>query len=270
MCRQEADIIRYSLAHMMAQGVDGIILEDRESPDGTALEAEATAHSLNPSLPVIVRREQNTGYLQPEVMTRLAHLAGERGADWIIPWDVDELWTAPDGTVAEVLRRSGASVVHVQQQYHYSTVLDDLHEPNPFRRMRWRTNGFVPWSKVAFRYAPDIRIGHGAHSILNEAARGGTGISIRHFPVRSFEQMVSKVLTTAESFNLQYPDDPSWAGQGPSINCLWSLYRQSGIAALREVWKKGDPRTDHTGYVCVANPEGFGLVEQPAHYRGAV
>lgn len=275
MMKNEADIIRYSLAHMMAQGVDGIIIEDRGSTDGTAVTAEETALIVNPQLPVIVRREKNTGYFQPEVMTRLAKLAGERGAEWIIPWDIDELWTAASGTVAGALRRAEGSVVHIRQFYYYSTVLDDRREPNPFKRMRWRTSDFRPWSKCAFRYYPGVRVGHGAHSVslpvtVDLNYEPTNDIVIHHFPVRSFDQMVSKVRTTAESFDLEYPNDPSWAGQGPSIHYLWNLYRRGGIEALKAVWESGDPATDHAGYVCVRQPVNFGLVEDPAPYKGAL
>src|SRR5881394_2910564 len=103
MVKDEADIIQATVCHMLTQ-VDQVIVADNMSTDGTRNILDSLL-VLN-SLPVEVVDDNDPAYYQSSKMTHLARLAYLRGADWVVPFDADELWTANGATVKETLERA--------------------------------------------------------------------------------------------------------------------------------------------------------------------
>src|SRR5260221_177566 len=97
MCRDEADVIAGTLLHLAGE-VDEIIVADNNSIDGTR---EILAE-LEDSIPLTVFDDPDVGYYQSAKMSHLARIAGERGAEWVLAYDADELWLA-EHKIAEVL-----------------------------------------------------------------------------------------------------------------------------------------------------------------------
>jgi len=98
----QENTIAHTVQHLARQGIDAFLIADNGSTDGTAdvlrsLAKEHCVHVLTDSL---------QDYLQGTKMTILAELARRQGADWIVPFDADELWFAGEGTVADFLRSS--------------------------------------------------------------------------------------------------------------------------------------------------------------------
>ncbi|WP_306893051.1 glycosyltransferase family 2 protein [Agromyces albus] len=105
MVRDEADIIRATLEHHRAQGVDRIIVTDNGSVDGTTeiLEEYASDGLVDLHFDPVHQKQQS------EVVTAMARDAyTEYGADWVINADADEFWVArnPARTIRDVLENT--------------------------------------------------------------------------------------------------------------------------------------------------------------------
>src|SRR4029077_15297367 len=89
--RSEADIIAVTIRYHLQLGLDGVLVLDNASSDGTDQILERLAQTDNR-----VRWSRHEGeYQQAELTTGLARDAFRAGADWIIPFDADEFWYAP-------------------------------------------------------------------------------------------------------------------------------------------------------------------------------
>jgi hypothetical protein len=109
MVRNEADIVEVNVRHHLAEGVDRFLVVDNGSSDDT---------------PAVLDRLQQEGllewrsdpgaYRQADLTTELAREAWRRGADWIIPIDADEFWTAVGGNLRDVLSRSSAGALQIE------------------------------------------------------------------------------------------------------------------------------------------------------------
>ncbi len=107
MVRNEADIIRPSVLYHLSLGLDQITVVDNGSTDGTDRELEQLRREDSR-----VRWSRDHGpFLPSRVMTALARQAFREGADWVVPFDADEFWHVPRGTLRERLGRSEAGVL---------------------------------------------------------------------------------------------------------------------------------------------------------------
>src|SRR5579863_306513 len=99
MVRDEADVIETVIGNLLAQGVERVVIADNLSTDDTPAVLERLARSH----PVTVLVDRLPAYYQAEKTTLLARAAVRAGARWVLPFDADEVWTAPDTTVAQWL-----------------------------------------------------------------------------------------------------------------------------------------------------------------------
>jgi hypothetical protein len=271
LIRDEEDIIGYTLAHLVAQGIDGILLQDNGSIDSTV--ERVREFNPYPSIPVILRVEDggDIPYNQSSNMSALAEEAASLGAGHIIPFDADELWYCNLGPVAEIIRKNNYACHHVYQWFHYCTVRDDPAELNPYKRMKYRAEDASPWRKVCFRSVPGVKIGGGNHTVCysdgNSIERGPyADIRIRHFPCRSFKQMAAKIIRHGRGMDAEHPGDPGWGKDGPVHNILYRGFQKEGIEYLERAWESEDPRFFATGFVMVKDIDNFGLIENAAPY----
>jgi glycosyltransferase involved in cell wall biosynthesis len=186
MVRDEEDIIGHTLAHLLAQ-VDHAIVADNLSVDSTRKILE----SFGQAVTVVV--DDDPGYTQSVKMTRLAHMAGDMGADWVIPFDADEAWWLPD------LDDLDADVVTCRPHV-YVPQPSDPDDPNPLTRIQWRLPEPEPQHKVIFRYHPDAALHMGQHDVDRTGARC-EGTRVRHYQYRSIEQVRRKVTNGVGAYN---------------------------------------------------------------------
>jgi glycosyltransferase involved in cell wall biosynthesis len=255
-CRNESDIIAYTLKHLLSQGMTGIVVADHCSTDNTSeiLEAEADL------APIVVLREPNPIFHQSQIMTSLAAIAADEGADWVLCCDSDELYYCPNGhTLAEAI---GALPEHIQSigiGFHEYAVtgLDDPSEPNPYKRMKWRHHEPGRLTKIGFRYEPAVALTEGNHGVIwsgsGKTDEGRTAHSLRmaHFPYRSPEQFISKVVNSGRDL-----DDLS-VKTSTHLREFKKIFKEGGAEALKTYFME---------HFYHDNPSG--LVRDPAPYGG--
>lgn len=195
MVKDEADIIGAVLAHMRGQ-VDELIVADNLSIDGTREVLEAAD--------VTVVDDDDPAYRQSEKMTALAQRAAAAGADWVVPFDADEVWYSPFAPrIADVLADISAQWLCASATlYDHVATGDDPPEEDPTQRMAYRRREPGPLPKVACRVRDDLLIAQGNHAA--HYAGGATVVEdqlvVRHFPYRSAEQFEHKVRNGAAAY----------------------------------------------------------------------
>ena len=163
LVKDEADVIEWTLRHLHRQDVDAAIVADNGSTDGTREILDRLVAETDGWL--AVQDDPEVGYWQSAKTTALAHEAHERGFDWVIPCDADEMWVAADGrTVGAWLRGVPPDVLLARAAlYNYVPTAEDPADSNPFTRIGWRLAEPAPLGKVACRLRPDLTVEAGNH-----------------------------------------------------------------------------------------------------------
>lgn len=237
MIKDEADIIEQSIAWMLTQ-VDALIVYDNESTDGTS----DLLHSFGQ--PVEVLTDSQVGYYQSRKMSDLAALAAQDGADWVIPFDADEIWYSPFGRLADILAKHEGAIATAPIYDHVATA-EDGEEDNPVERIGWRRREPCPLHKVACRPSLPVTISQGNHGAAYPTQSPLDGqFVIRHYPNRSVEQLVRKVRNGAAAYaatDLPLDQGQHWREWG-------QLLEQGGEEAIgdlfREWYWSADPSAD--------------------------
>ena len=253
-------MIATTLRHMATQ-VDELIVADNGSTDGTRYLLDELAREL----PLTVLDDLEPAYLQSAKMTRLAGMAGGFGAEWIVPFDADEIWYSNDGRIGDVLGEVGDGMAMVAAEVfdHVATGRDPA-EPDPVRRMQWRRRDRLPLPKVAVRWRSDLTIHQGNHG----ADFGGvlpasqTLLVVRHFPYRSAEQLVRKVANGSAAYraagDLLPPDAGAhWRQWGAILD-------EHGPDAIGDLFRRWYWRADPTRDVIVEHERLRRLIHDPA------
>lgn len=192
LVKDEADVIAQTVRHMATQ-VDHLLVADNMSTDGT----RDILADLARELPLTVIDDTETAHYQARKLTALALRAAATGAEWVAPFDADELMTSPGGRLADVLAEQKRRIwVLSVALLEYRPTTSDHDDPDPYRRIGWRQTQPNTLPKVVCRCHPDLLIGEGSHT----AHYAGTvprsilgGVVTRHFPYRSATQFVSKM-----------------------------------------------------------------------------
>jgi glycosyltransferase involved in cell wall biosynthesis len=200
MVRNEADIIEESIRHLFRQGIDGVLVADNGSTDGTGEKLRSLSTELN----VHVASDGIAAHWQSAKMTRLSKWAIAEGAEWVVPFDADEFWFGPPGmTLAEYL----ASVQHdvVQAAWYQFRPVAEKIEPQFLGRFPYRDELPDDLCKVAFRRNALAVLGNGNHRVMHPGPVTD-GLRIAHYRYRSLDQMRAKVRGGAAALSLtDYP-----------------------------------------------------------------
>lgn len=207
LCRDEADILESMLRFHLERGVDLIIATDNGSVDGSLeiLQRFERGGRLR-----LLQEPQHT-HDQAVWVTRMARLAAELGASWVIHSDADEFWWPRSGDLKTTLEASPAGVEA------WSVVRRNLLPPprdtadqRPFyrrqtllERQSLNSNGKPLPPKVCHRADPRISVSDGNHSLSRDGQRLITtpheGLEILHVPIRSYPQLERKIRQGAEA-----------------------------------------------------------------------
>ncbi len=188
MMHNEEDVAEHVVLHMLEQGVDAVVVADNMSDDRTP----DILASLAARLPVHVVRDTWSAHAQGTKMTLVAALARSCGADWVIPFDADELWFADGCSVSAFLRATSADIVTASIHNVFPSVDDDESERDPFFRLTRFDVTPARVQKVAIRPHRVFKLSEGNLDVNMGGARSA-GLYIAHFPFRSFEQMAAKL-----------------------------------------------------------------------------
>lgn len=260
MFRDEEDVAEHVVRHLAEEGFDGVLIADNNSVDGTAKRLADLAQELDGSCRVVVIEDPEIGYYQSAKMTKLAAAAhNEFGADWIVPFDADEVWYSRTTTrLAETLTALPPIVGWITATLfnHFPSALDPVGD-NPFETIQWREAGPGKLPKIAFRYDDAAVIQMGNHAVVGAGIGAGAdlGIEIRHFPYRSFEQFMRKARNGEEAY--------AATDLSPDFGAHWRGYatilRNYGEDVLRrDVFEK---------YFWFLSPVDEGMVWDPAPFR---
>ena len=238
--RDEEDILEATLDYHLARGVDFVVATDNLSTDGTPdiLERYRRAGVLH------VIREPRDDYAQGRWVTRMARLAAETfGADWVINGDADEFWWPAHGSlktclaavpphygVVEAPRNNFVADPSRTGPFHHRLVLRETASCNPL--------GEPLPPKVCHRGDPQVVVAQGNHVATGPdlgAVLDGAGLSVLHFPVRSFAQFENKIVLGGRAYarNAELP---------AAIGHVWrTLYHTQQAGRLREAYDRLAP-----------------------------
>ena len=202
LCRDEEDILNEMIRFHFDQGVDLIVATDNGSEDTSRLILERYSRSGR----LILLDEHQHNHDQAIWVSRMAQLATDKGADWIIHSDADEFWWPENDDLKTVLRRSPPSVEAWKvDRSNFLPPRERLnHSRKPFHqrqkireRQSMNSMGHPLPPKICHRAGQDLFIADGNHAVM----RNGTPITahhhqelqILHFPIRSYVQLKRKV-----------------------------------------------------------------------------
>jgi hypothetical protein len=192
--KNEADIIVPVVEHLLRQGVDGILIADNGSSDDTPLLLArlASNHSL------YVAQDREPGHFQGYKMDLLCDAARRAGADWLVPFDADEFWFAPVGTLADFFRSCRAHKVSASVYNLYPA------EGVAFGEGQWLLERHPHTSKkCAFRSHRYARLYEGNHWV-RRPGWATDGLRVLHVPWRSYDQFRRKGVQGLESLSHTY------------------------------------------------------------------
>ncbi len=244
LVRDLQDIVEANIAYHLSRGVDHVIVTDNGSVDDTCAIVAAFARTGR----VTLIGEARDDYDQPAWVTRMARMAAEMGADWVINNDADEMWWPLDGDLKATLERVSpeyGSVIAPRANMLPLRALDG----HPFERMVFRdtrsVNGLgrpLP-GKAAHRAAPDVEVQPGNHAVSSPSlgpAAPADDILIYHYPHRSYAQLERKIALggAAVARNTSMPH---------SVFDVWrDLYERLRAGTLRD-WYDRLPHADDPG-----------------------
>lgn len=241
MVRDELDVIEYTLRHLASEGVDGIIVADNGSVDGTFEWLKTLEDQTDLGCHFMLLQDPEVGYYQSRKMTTLVDIARQMGADWVIPFDADEVWWADGGSLHDVVAKLDAADLQPRAaalHNYFPTKNPPKNTPNPFQRILRRDPQPAPLPKVLVRPVPGIQIHQGNHGatvpgVLPRYLR--SSLHVGHFPWRSYAQFERKVRNGLEAYRAtDLPEDMGahWRSYGEMLE----THGPDALRAHYETW----------------------------------
>lgn len=241
--KNEADIIESFVRHNLGR-LDALVLIDDGSVDGTReilLSLEAEGLNL-----VTLEWDGSVGHEQSMKLSELLlALTSRMNFGWVFPLDADEAIDCESRATLEMTLRKLAPgrVGTLPWRTYIPTAADDWAQTNPFRRIIHRKARETPqFYKVAIpasqlRYAL-IVIASGSHTARRAAAFKQLSmtpleeVALAHFPVRSPDQLVSKVICGWLSMCATGSGRPS---RGFHWRDMYAQFMRDGVPTTEEI-----------------------------------
>lgn len=240
LVRDEEDVLKANLDYHFAQGVDFVIATDNRSLDSTA----DILKSYEKKGKLLYIFEGDDDYSQHKWVTRMARMAyTEYNASWVINSDADEFWWVVGGGSLDVFFMSIKKEINIVEapRNDFAPPACLSKKDNFYDHMIYRKKDSMTYvgkkvlPKRAHRGASMVEVGQGNHNIYNigDQVVANAGIEILHFPVRSYEQFLNKIINGGRSYskNKVLP-----ARMGNEWRALYEIYRENGD--LRDSYRK--------------------------------
>lgn len=236
LVRDEEDILALNLEHHLALGVDQVLVTDNRSVDATPdILAEYHRHGV-----VRVLQERGDNFDQWRWVTRMARIAVDEGADWIIHSDADEFWCPAEGMLPDALRTVPREYgIAVASRYNFPPT---AYEAAPFyERLVIRDTasrnamGRPLPGKCCHRSSPDVRVAQGNHAVWARGLRRQPQllpVDILHFPMRTFRQFEQRIVIGGQAYtrNQELP-----LNIGDTWRRLYAMHQQGTLRAYWEM-----------------------------------
>ena len=242
LVRDEAELVRANIRFHAQLGVDCFVVTDNGSVDSTA----EVLRDLSTEYELIVIDEPRYVMQQDVWVERMASVARDRlGADWILNSDADEFWLPAEGVSLGSVFETSAGVLLFPRRNVLPTQRDVAMPDYAFHRNTWKViRPFEnaadyqsrPWGlteipmtftrigdKAACRLEGLRSIQYGNHGAEHDAPKmRSTAVEIRHFPLRSYDEFLTKVYNHGKSLesNPALPDSIGW-----HVRRWWGLHR---------------------------------------------
>jgi Glycosyl transferase family 2 len=245
--RDEVDVVGATIEHLLRQGIDNVLVADNGSVDGTVdLLTELSAREPR----VHLAHDGERAHHQSEKITWLAHLAWRHGADWVVPFDADELLFAENSALAPWLRQQSATVVHAS--FHHMVATSPTHDVQAATEFVLDATSDSP-GKVVARSHPLLEVIPGNHAV-SRVGQHTRGLHIAHAIYRSPTQVARKFrqgMAAAE------------AGRGTWPGEHWVKGSALGDADVAEVWAaisngRPEPRINFSAIGPMVRVQPFG------------
>jgi hypothetical protein len=252
--RNEADLLPVNIRYHAAQGVTEFRIVDNGSSDATT----RLLRELSRRFRILWSRDDGP-YHQSEMVTGLAREACQAGADWIVPIDADEFWSAGHRRLAQALEASTADAIEarvvnfVQDRRSRDhgdaallTMTSRVAAPHPYEESpRLIESGQIAFvemeypSKWLSRAVSDLHIQAGAHGVAGSVSARATSseITCLHAPIRS------KAVLSARAEHGRRLIDGGYAAEHGWHNQRW--YRLQTQGKLEEEWDANSTEDGH-------------------------
>ena len=218
LAKNEIDIIEKNLIFHKSMGVDGFIVTDNGSEDGTVEVFEK--YKKRGWIKEIIY-EKNQDYSQSKWVDRMIRIAiSKYGADWIINADADEFWVSKSGNIKSEISKCRMNVLkcpiyNILPADEIDFVNNDLMVVKSFDISKYDLAKYNIFSlsipKVAHRAKNYKMIHMGNHGVdmVGPSVSVSKDIVIYHYNVRSCEHFKNKMVTGGAAYerNLKFGKD---------------------------------------------------------------
>jgi hypothetical protein len=243
LVKNEADVADANIAYHLSAGADFVVATDNASTDGTTeilerYERDGVLHLI---------REPSSDFRQGDWVTRMARLAADKGADWVINADADEFWWPRAGNLKEALERlpDRYGIVHgVWRPFVPRPDDGEFFAERMTVRLSAQaaindpTNPFRPARKATHRAHPQVRVRDGNHDVEGAplvTLHGWYPLEVFHLPLRSRAQVERKYAAGAQrGLRFMPGDDRVRTGADPLVVDDAELERGLAAGVLAE------------------------------------
>jgi hypothetical protein len=258
MVRNDGDILPYTIAHLIYEGVSGFVIADNLSDDETPDILEM--FKAISSVPVHIIQDTTLAFDQGKKMTHLANVAFDLGASYVVPFDADELWYSydPKMNLCDLVRSTKADAIGVPLWNHKRTRLDPP-IPNPILSMCYRkvTANAPEFAKVIVRWKPGYALRDGNHSVAYPdgitIAGPATMIGIRHFPFRSPRQFLKRIKDSMQAYRFTKLNKIDHVHKRVYASEIYFMGEEHALKTY-ESWILENPDAPDSGVVCDPAP----------------